>query len=83
MRQPHLSSVSVVISAAIVAPTPEPSMMPRVVPQQITAPINPRYPTDARSTRKKIELVYSPPTESPWTMRNRISARGASRPRVS
>src|SRR5258708_10127287 len=69
IRQPHVSSVSVVIVAVIVTANPEPIRKPRVVPQQATAPINPRRPTGARSTRKTIELIYSPPTESPWIAR--------------
>ena len=80
MRQPHASSVSGVISAAVAAPIPEPSRMPMVVPQHVTAPMNPRRPSEACSTRKTIELVYSPPTDSPWIMRRITRITGAANP---
>ena len=77
MRQPHVSSVSVVIIAAIAAPTPEPIRKPRVVPQQAMAPINPRCPVGARSTRKPLNWYIRHRPISPWIMRKRISASGA------
>src|SRR5262249_49270475 len=52
-------------------------------PHAVSAPIKPRRPSGARSTRNTIELVYSPPTESPCNMRNSVSAAGAKRPSVA
>jgi hypothetical protein len=57
--------------------------MPAPAPHAVSAPIKPRRPSGARSTRNTIELVYSPPTESPCTMRNSVSAAGAKRPSVA
>src|SRR6516162_4881354 len=45
------------------APTADPSRMPPVAPHAASAPIRPRRPSGACSTRNTIELVYSPPTE--------------------
>jgi hypothetical protein len=69
--------------AANAAPTAEPSRMPVVAAHAASAPIRPRRPSGARSTRNTIELVYSPPTESPCTNRNRVSAIGARSPSVA
>src|SRR5262245_11492988 len=66
MRQPHDSNAAVDMLAAKTAPTAEPSRMPAPAPHAVSAPIKPRRPSGARSTRNTIELVYSPPTESPW-----------------
>src|SRR5262245_30038102 len=46
-------------------------------------PMTRRRPSGACSTRNTIELVYSPPTERPWTMRKSVSAIGAARPSVA
>ena len=56
--------------------------MPVVAAQAASAPIKPRRPSGACSTRNTIELVYSPPTESPCTMRSNVSAIGANSPSV-
>ena len=45
--------------------------MPPQAPHEMNAPIKPRRPWGACSTRNTIELVYSPPTESPCTMRSK------------
>ena len=82
-RHPQDSSDAVDIVAAKPAPTAEPSRMPPHAPHDAKAPITPRRPSGARSTRNTIELVYSPPTESPCTMRKRVSAMGAKRPSVA
>ena len=42
--------------------------MPVVAAQAASAPIKPRRPSGACSTRNTIELKYSPPTESPCTI---------------
>ncbi len=65
------------------APTAEPSRMPAQAPQEMSAPIRPRRPWGACSIRNTIELVYSPPTESPCTMRSRVRATGANSPSVA
>ena len=83
MRHPQDSSDVVDIVAAKPAPTAEPSRMPPHAPHDVKAPIKPRRPSGARSTRNTIELVYSPPTESPCTMRSRVSAMGARSPSVA
>jgi hypothetical protein len=57
--------------------------MPPHAPHDVNAPIRPRRPSGARSTRNTIELVYSPPTERPWTMRSKVSAIGARSPSVA
>src|SRR5262245_62124255 len=67
MRQPQASSAVVDMLAANAAPTAEPSRMPTVAPAPASAPIRPRRPSGACWTRNTIELVYSPPTESPCT----------------
>jgi hypothetical protein len=54
--------------------------MPPTAPQQAIAPMMPRLPGDARSTMKTIDVVYSPPTDSPCTMRNTVSKMGAATP---
>src|SRR5215471_13441234 len=71
MRQPQDSNAAVDMLAANTAPTAEPSRMPAPAPHAVSAPIKPRRPSGARSTRNTIELVYSPPTESPCTTRMR------------
>src|SRR5262245_1732303 len=68
--------------AAKAAPTAEPSRVPIAPPVAANAPIKPRRPSGACSTRNTIELVYSPPTESPCTTRNKVSPIGASTPMV-
>ena len=83
MRQPQASSVASDIEAAKPAPTAEPSRMPPLAPHDASAPITPRRPSGACSTRNIIELVYSPPTESPCTMRSSVSAIGAATPSVA
>ena len=83
MRQPQASSAAVDMLAAKPAPTAEPSRMPAQAPHDVSAPIRPRRPSGACSTRNTIELVYSPPTESPCTMRRKTSAIGASSPSVA
>ena len=83
MRQPQASSASVDIAAAKPAPTAEPNRMPPQAPHETRAPIKPRRPGGACSTRNTIELVYSPPTESPCTMRSRVRANGANSPSVA
>src|SRR5215472_6131102 len=83
MRQPQDSNAAVDMLAANTAPTAEPSRMPAPAPHAVSAPIKPPRPSGARSTRNTIELVYSPPTESPCTMRNSVSAAGAKRPSVA
>jgi|GEM_PF-2969688 len=80
MRQPQASSAAVDMLAANPAPIAEPSRMPAQAPHEMNAPIRPRRPCGACSTRNTIELVYSPPTESPCTMRSRVSAIGAAIP---
>jgi hypothetical protein len=82
MRQPQASSAAVDMLAAKAAPTAEPSRMPSAEPDAASAPIKPRRPSGARSTRNTSELVYSPPTESPCTTRSKVSATGASSPMV-
>jgi hypothetical protein len=57
--------------------------MPPHAPHEISAPIRPRRPWGACSTRNTIELVYSPPTESPCAMRSKVSAIGANKPSVA
>src|SRR5712675_1376933 len=64
MRQPQASSAAVDMLAAKAAPTAEPSRVPIAPPVAANAPIKPRRPSGACSTRNTIELVYSPPTES-------------------
>ena len=83
MRQPQASSVASDIDAAKPAPTADPSRVPPPAPDDASAPIRPRRPSGACSTRNTIELVYSPPTESPCTMRKNVSAIGASSPSVA
>src|SRR4029077_21151661 len=83
MRHPQDSSAAVGIIAAKPAPTAEPSRMPPHAPHDVNAPIRPRRPSGARSTRNTIELVYSPPTERPWTMRSKVSAMAARSPSVA
>ena len=57
--------------------------MPLQAPQELSAPINPRLPSGACSTRNTQELVHSPPIDSPCTMRNTVSATGAMSPSVA
>jgi hypothetical protein len=78
MRQPQASSAAVDKLAAKAAPTAEPSKMPIAAPVAANAPIKPRRPSGACSTRNTIELAYSPPTESPCTTRSKVSPIGAS-----
>ena len=72
--------VSAGSTAVSSAPVAEPSRMPPTAPQQPMAPIRPRRPGGACSTMKTMEVVYSPPTDRPWTMRRNVSAIGASIP---
>jgi len=57
--------------------------MPVTEPKSATAPIKPRRSGFARSTRKTMEVVYSPPTERPCIIRNNVSRTGAMRPSTS
>src|SRR5215469_15840582 len=79
----NVSNAVVGRAAANAAQTAEPSRMPPVAPDMASAPIKPRRPSGARSTRKTTELVNSPPIEKPCVMRNRVSAAGAQRPSVA
>ena len=80
IRQPHVSKASADIVEASSVPVAEPSKMPPTAPQPAMAPMKPRRPGGARSTMKTIDVVYSPPTERPWIMRNRVSRIGAAIP---
>src|SRR6476620_1225953 len=79
---PQASSVAVDMLAAKAAPTAEPSRVPIAQLAATNAPIKPRRPSGACSTRNTIELGYSPPTESPCTTRSKVSPIGASTPMV-
>ena len=83
MRQPQASSASVGSIAASSAPVAEPAGCRRSAPQQAKRAHQAAASAGACSTRNTIELVYSPPTESPCTMRRSVSATGANKPSVS
>ena len=61
MRQPQASSVAVDMPAAKAAPTAEPSRVPIAQLAATSAPIKPRRPSGACSTRNTIELEIRRP----------------------
>ena len=69
MRQPHSSSASAGRRAANSAPIAEPIRKPPLAASDAMLPTRPRRPGGARSTRKTIDMVASPPTDRPWIMR--------------
>ena len=83
MRQPQAARASGDMAAAKAAPVADPSRMPPLEEIEASAPIAPRRPGGACSTRNTIEVVPSPPTDRPWIMRNAVSRMGAASPSVS
>jgi hypothetical protein len=51
-----------------------------VAENEAQLPMKPRWCGALCSTRKMIDVVYSPPTDAPWIMRSRINTSGASEP---
>jgi hypothetical protein len=56
--------------------------MPPMAPQHPSAPTRARRLGGDCSMMKMIEVVYSPPTERPCTMRSSVSRIGAAMPSV-
>ena len=57
----------------IKAPTADPKSVPSVAPAVLQLPAKPRCRGGAVSTRNTTEVVYSPPTDTPWIIRNNTS----------
>jgi hypothetical protein len=57
--------------------------MPPTPPKPLQLPAKPWWFRPAPSTRKTMDVVYSPPTESPWIMRRTTSSTAAAGPSVS
>ena len=83
MRQPQLSRACSDITEASRAPVADPSRMPPTAPQQPMAPTIARRLGGACSMMKMMEVVYSPPTDRPCTMRSKVRMIGAARPSTS
>src|SRR6476659_8129432 len=83
IRQPY--SITALGDSVVftIRPAAEPSSVPAKQPNGLQAPINPRFPGTAPSTRNTDDAMYSPPTASPCSSRNTSSSAGAASPMVA
>ncbi|MNN62009.1 hypothetical protein D3C81_1772770 [compost metagenome] len=80
MRQPQSCSCSGVNNAANSATNPAPASSPNATVSDCQAPNRPRLPLGANSVISDTAPPNSPPANSPWNMRNRVSSSGAATP---
>ncbi|MNV39410.1 hypothetical protein D3C71_1309880 [compost metagenome] len=80
IRQPQSCNCSGVKSAANSATSPAPANSPKATVSDCQAPNRPRFPFGANSVISETAPPNSPPANSPWNMRNRVSNSGAATP---
>ncbi len=79
-RHPQAAMSAALRTLLIRAPMPEPTSMPATPPSSGQAAIKPRRLSGACSASMTMEPVNSPPSDSPWTIRNATSSSAARSP---